>query len=185
MNKTLFFVLSLITTFFSSNTLDAQKLFTKSAKVSFYSSTPIEKFDAHSSSGNCVVDLQTGKVEFAALIKSLKFEKALMEEHFNENYMDSHKFPKASFKGQIEDFEKISIDKNYDGKHKVNGVITIRGESKDISTSIHFKTVNGKTNATTEFILTVTDFKIKIPSVVRDQIAKEVEVKIDADLQKL
>ncbi len=163
----------------------AQKYYSKTAQVSFYSSTPVEKFDAQSSSGNCVMDMETGKVEFAVLVKSLKFKKALMEEHFNENYMDSHKYPKAIFKGHISDHDKISLTSSYNGKHMAKGDLTIRGVTRPVEVEVAFIVSNGKLSASTDFNITVADFDIKIPSVVRENVAKEVDIKVSADLLKL
>ncbi len=182
--KLFFFVLAAVLLGFAQTT-EAQKVYSKSAYVTFYSSTPIEKIDAQSSSGNCVIDLETGKVEFAVLVKSLKFKKALMEEHFNENYMDSHRHPKASFKGQIEDHEQIDITNDYVGTHRVTGSITIKGVSKDMVADVNFVTQGGSFTAATQFELTVADFDIKIPPLVRDNVAKTVEVQVKADLLKL
>ena len=84
------------------NVISGQKYFTKTGHISFYSDTPLEKIEGHNKSSNCVLDVATGKLEVATLVKGFQFEKALMQEHFNENYMESDKFPKAVFKGQID-----------------------------------------------------------------------------------
>ena len=79
----------------------AQKYFSKTGQIYFVSDTPMEKIEATNKSSNCVLDMASGKLEFGVLIKGFQFEKALMQEHFNENYMESNKFPKSIFKGQV------------------------------------------------------------------------------------
>ena len=86
-----------------SSALLGQKYFTKDGKVSFYSDALMEKIEAHNTKAASVIDAENGQMEFAVLIKAFQFEKALMQEHFNENYMESSTYPKASFKGKIED----------------------------------------------------------------------------------
>jgi hypothetical protein len=94
-----------------TNIANGQKYFTKTGTISFFSETPMEKIEAQTKSANCVLDASTGKLEFAVLIKSFQFEKALMQEHFNENYMESTKFPKSTFKGQLDNFSSIDLSK--------------------------------------------------------------------------
>src|SRR5690606_25912300 len=98
--------------------LNAQgKYFTKEGKISFSSDAPMEKIEAHNRKANSVIDAASGKMEWSVLIKAFQFEKALMQEHFNENYMESDKFPKAVFKGVIQQHDKIDWTK--DGVHNV------------------------------------------------------------------
>ena len=90
----------IIITLFSASLANAQdKFFTKSGQVIFSSKTSLENIEAHNKSATCVLDTKTGNLQFAVLMKGFEFEKALMQEHFNENYVESHKFPKAEFKG--------------------------------------------------------------------------------------
>ena len=78
--------------------VSGQKYFTKTGQISFNANTSIEKIEAINKSASCVMDVETGKIEFGVLVKGFQFEKALMQEHFNENYLESSKFPKATFK---------------------------------------------------------------------------------------
>jgi hypothetical protein len=169
----------------STSAINGQKYFTKTGHISFFSDTPIEKIEAHNKSSNCVLDVATGKLEFAALIKGFQFEKALMQEHFNENYMDSNKFPKASFKGQIDQYK--SIDTTKDGKYnvKVSGDLTIHGVTNKITTDAIIVVKAGKIEADASFDIKVADYGIVVPSLVKDQIAKTVKIKIDSTLDLL
>ncbi len=171
--------------FFMMHTADAQKYFTKTAIITFESNTPMEKINATNKSGTCVADFGSGNVEFAVLVKGFQFEKALMQEHFNENYMESSKFPKAVYKGKIEGVDKIDLTKN--GKHKVktSGQLTMHGVTKPISCEVQLEVKEGKILASTNFTVAVADYGIVIPALVRDNVAKNVAVKVQANLEPL
>lgn len=169
----------------SVSSLSAQKYFTRNGKVSFFSDAPLEKIEAHNNQATSVIDTETGKMEFAILIKAFQFEKALMQEHFNENYMESSQYPKSTFKGQITDDSQV--DFGTDGAYEVtvSGEISIHGVTKEIEAPGKIIVDGEKISATSTFELTVADFDIKIPSVVWDNIAKTVEVSVDMDYQPL
>ncbi len=165
--------------------VNAQKVFTKTGHISFYSDTPMEKIEGHNKSSTCVLDLATGNLEYGALIKGFQFEKALMQEHFNENYMESTKFPKAIFKGKIDDYKLIDLTKNGKTNVKVSGKLTIHGVTKDVTTNGIITVNSGKVDADAEFNVMVADYNISIPSLVKDQIARSVKVKVDVTLEAL
>ena len=165
--------------------LQAQKYFTRNGEIDFQSETPLEKIEAKNKSVTAVLDIESGRVEFAALIKAFEFEKALMQEHFNENYMESSQFPKAVFKGQLTDFDarQLTHDGNYTAT--VSGELTMHGETRPVSTEARFHVKDGRVAAVTEFSVLVADYKIEIPAVVRDNIAKEVLINVKVDLEEL
>lgn len=167
------------------NVLTAQKYFTKTGVVSFYSNTPIENIEAHNKSSNCVFDLDNGAVGFGVLIKGFHFKKALMQEHFNENYMESNKYPNATFKGQIENYKKIDPTKNGKTTVKVKGDLTIHGVTKPVVTDAEISVNNGKIDADAQFNIAVADYNIAIPTLVKNQIAKSILVRVDATLEPL
>ena len=80
---------------------NAQKYITKNGYIKFYSETPIETIEAHNRQVNSALDRETGDFVFKVLMRSFEFEKALMQEHFNENYVESENFPNATFKGKV------------------------------------------------------------------------------------
>jgi len=161
------------------------KYFTRNASASFFSEAPLEKIEASTNSASSVIDMATGNVEVAVLIKSFNFKKALMQEHFNENYLESNKFPKAVFKGTMPEFKTINL--TTDGKYTtlLKGAITIHGVTKPLETKVLIRSEGGKIFAETEFELIVADFNISIPSVVRDNVAKMVMVKLKAEFTEL
>lgn len=163
-----------------------QKYFTKNGKISFFSEAPLEKIEAHNTSATAVFDASTGKMEFAVLIKAFQFEKALMQEHFNENYMESGKYPKSTFKGKFSDASAVNWDKPGTYPVKVTGDLTIHGVTNQVTAdgSIVIGS-DKKIKATSQFEVAVADYKIEIPSVVRDNIAKNVTIDVNLDLQLL
>ena len=145
----------------------------------------MEKIEAKNNKVSSVIDTKSGKVEFAVLIKSFHFEKALMQEHFNENYMESDKFPKSTFAGNITNLKDINFTKDGTYKANVSGKLTIHGVTKDVATAGMIKVKGGVVNVTNTFRVKLADYGIEIPSVVKDKIAKDVEIIINSDLKAM
>ncbi len=179
------FIIGFFLFFLGVQVMSAQKYFTKTGHISFYSDTPLEKIEGHNKSSNCVLDVATGKLEVATLVKGFQFEKALMQEHFNENYMESDKFPKAVFKGQIDNYSKLDISKNGKVTVKVSGDLTMHGVTKKVTTDAVVSINNGKIIADASFNVLLADFNIKIPALVKDQIAKSLKIKVACTLEPL
>ena len=179
------FIISFFLVFLGVQVMSAQKYFTKTGHISFYSDTPLEKIEGHNKSSNCVLDVATGKLEVATLVKGFQFEKALMQEHFNENYMESDKFPKAVFKGQIDNYSKLDITKNGKVTVKVSGDLTMHGVTKKVTTDAMVSINSGKIIADASFNVLLADFNIKIPALVKDQIAKSLKIKVACTLEPL
>jgi polyisoprenoid-binding protein YceI len=167
--------------------VNAQKYFTRSGMISFYSEAPVEKIEAVNNKVTSVVDFENSKMEFAVLIKAFQFEKSLMQEHFNENYMESSKFPKAIFKGTFEADSAITINIKDDGIYpvKIKGDLTIHGVTKPIEATANFIIKGGVINGNAEFNVLVADYDIEIPAVVRDNIAKEVKITVTNKYEEL
>ena len=120
-----------------------------------------------------------GEINFAGLIKSFKFRNALMEEHFNENYIESSQYPKAVFKGKILNFSKVDLSKDEIQQVEVEGDLTLHGVTKKIDIKATLQPQNGKILAKADFVVSAEDFDIKIPAVVREKIAKKINVSVD------
>ncbi|MGE5421210.1 MAG: YceI family protein [Chloroflexota bacterium] len=159
--------------------LNAQRYITKTGHISFYSHAPLEDIKADNNQVASVVDLSTGEIVFQVLIKSFKFEKALMEEHFNENYMESEKYPKSTFRGNITDPAPSSL--KTEGKYDVTieGELNLHNVTKKITVKGTVEVGNGSLAANSKFNISPADYNIEIPSVVRDHIAKVMEVTVD------
>lgn len=166
-------------------TVHAQKYITKNGNIKFYSETPVEKIEAHNNQVNSALDISDGRFVFKVLIKSFVFEKALMQEHFNENYMESDKYPSSTFAGVVQDISEIDFTK--DGEHKVTvkGELTIHNVTNQIEESGTLTIKGDEVHATSKFMVKVADYDIKIAKAVVENIAEEIEVTIDVKLNKM
>ncbi|MBX2980189.1 MAG: YceI family protein [Flavobacteriales bacterium] len=167
--------------------LSAQERFgTRNGHIAFFSETPMENIEANNRKVSSVLDPNTGALQFAVLIKAFEFEKALMQEHFNENYMESNTFPKAEFKGTVVGLSAEQAKKAGTYPVTVQGDLTIHGVTKAVE---HKGTItvnaDGTLKAVSDFIVKPEDHGIKIPGVVRKNIAEEITVKVRIDYTKL
>jgi hypothetical protein len=158
------------------------KFIAKNAYISFYSSTPMEDILGESNEAVTILNGETGDIAFQALMTTFHFKRALMEEHFNENYMESSKFPKTKFNGKIEGFSKEMLKAPLT-EVKVTGILSVHGVDKTITVPAKLGIENGKLVGTTKFKVTPEDFGIAIPSLVRDKIAREMEVTVKTEYQ--
>ncbi len=176
------FLLFVIHLFFGLSSVYAQKYYTRDGTVRFFSETPLEAIEASNNKLSCVFDLESGKLQLAVLIKAFHFKRALMEEHFNENYMESDKYPKAGFSGRVLSTDASVLLSGEELELIVEGDLTMHGVTNPVQTKAIFVFRDNKLKATTSFILSPEDYDIKIPGIVRDKIAKNIEVHIDLDL---
>lgn len=161
------------------------KFYTKTGKISFYSKAPMEEIEGKNKTVTAVVDSKTGALQFAVQMKGFEFEKQLMQQHFNENYVESDKFPKAEFKGVITDNSDINYEKDGTYTAKVKGKLTIHGVTRDVETSGTLKVNGGKIDASTTFNVLISDYNIKIPSIVKDKVSNSIRITVDCDLEPL
>ena len=173
--KRLFFLLLFLNLVFA---LNAQKYMTKNGYIGFFSHTPMEDIKGDNNQVAGILDISTGEIVFQALIKSFHFDRALMEEHFNENYMESDKFPKTSFKGKITNLSSINFSKNGTYDVAVEGDLTIHDVTNKISVNGTLEVVTGGINANSKFKIVPEDYKINIPGVAREKINKNLEVTV-------
>ncbi len=160
----------------------SQKMTTRKGEVKFEASMPaLEEVKATTKSASCVLDKSKGDIAVLILVKSFKFKVPLMEEHFNENYMESSTYPKATFKGKIVNYNAASdADKT---TYDLEGELTLHGVKNTIATKIIVQNVNGKLNMKSTFKVKNQDYKIKIPSLVKNKIAETVSIYFDFDLE--
>lgn len=163
---------------FSMNA-SAQLFLTRNGKATFFSKAPIENIEAVNNEITSVLDTKKGEFQFGVLIKSFKFKKALMEEHFNENYLESNTYPKANFKGAIADISKVDFTKDGNYDVTVAGDLLIHGITKKISVPGNIAIAGGKISATAKFKVNVKDYNIKIPTTLVNNIAETVDVTVD------
>lgn len=152
-----------------------EKQYTENGNISFNASTPLENINAESKTVKAVFDASNGEFAAVALIRNFKFKNSLMQEHFNENYMESDTYPKATFLGILEGFDGSSPKC---GTYNVKGSITIHGVTKPLATPVRLNRSNKNSTLEAEFILRPGDYDIKIPRIVFTKIAQRVKVKI-------
>jgi polyisoprenoid-binding protein YceI len=129
------------------------------------------------------LDVQSGQVQFSVLIKAFHFKKSLMEEHFNDDYMESSKYPKATFKGNIQD-PKPDLGKDGNYNVIITGDMTIHGVTKNVSTPGTITVKDGIATGKSTFKVTLADYKISIPKIVKDNIAETVDVTVSCVYDK-
>ena len=155
--------------------------FTKSGTVSFKAGTALEDIDALNKSATCVFDASTGSIQFMILIKGFEFKRALMMEHFNENYMESSKFPKAVFTGKIINPDKINFQKDGTYPATVKGVLELHGVKKEIEAAGTFKVSGENVLVNADFAIAMADYNIEIPGVVKNKIAPTAKISVNCN----
>lgn len=165
----------------------AQKQFTKTGTIRFDATSPSspEKIEAINRTATCVLDAGTGALQFAVLMKGFSFERALMEEHFNENYVESHKFPKSEFRGSIVNLSAVNFSRDGSYAVTVKGKLTLHGITRDVETAGQVTIKGGKVSATATFPVTLADYGVSIPGVVADKVAKTARISVDVSLEPL
>ena len=161
-----------------SLTMQAQKIYSKNGSISFFSKTSMENISASSNQALCVLDQSAGNLQFSVLIKSFVFKKALMQEHFNENYMESTQFPKADFKGYIINIKEINFSKDGAYPIQVEGVLTIHGVSQKTNTKGTLTLAQGKATIEGDFSVKVKDYGIT-GLYIGEKIANEATIKLN------
>jgi len=171
----------------STVVLQAQeKFYTKTGKILFKcTKSLLEKIEATNKSGTCVLNAKNGNLQFAIMMKGFEFDRALMQEHFNENYVESSKFPKAEFKGQITNNSDIDYSKDGTYTAKVKGKLQIHGETKDVEAVGTINVKEGKVVTAANFAIQLSDFNITIPTLVADKVSNTVNISIDCSLDPL
>lgn len=155
----------------------------RNASFSFYSSAPMEDIEAKTDKGVSAINLKTGAIYFKVPVNTFQFRKKLMQEHFNENYLETDKFPYAEFKGKV---VEPAADLNKDGAHDVTveGVLSLHGVDKTYREKGTITVQNGQVMSSSKFNVKLADHKIKIPTLVIKNIAEVVEVTVKASYSR-
>lgn len=180
------FILGALLLYFSATAFSQDKFFTKTGKIYFQcTKSPLEKIEATNKSITCVLDTKTGNMQFAALMKGFEFERAVMQEHFNENYVESSKFPRSEFKGQIVNNNEINYAKDGTYSAKVKGKLVVHGATKDVEAKGTIIIKQGTIQSNAVFTVLLSDYNIDIPSLVSDKISNTVNITVDCNLEPL
>jgi len=157
--------------------VNAQRFIGKNGEITFFSETPIEDISAVNNKVSAVFDASTNDLVFQLNITDFKFPIALMQEHFNENYLESDLYPKSKFIGRV-----VNI---MDEKATVSGDLTIHGITNSVEVVGSFIKSKNLLLLNSQFIIKLKDYNIKIPKIVMYKIAEEIEVQVNIELIEL
>ena len=182
MKKITFF---LLISLFTASLANAQKFMTKSGTIKFFSETPMEKIEATNRQVNSALDFSNGNFVFKVLIRGFEFEKALMQEHFNENYMESEKYPNSTFNGKINNIKDVNLQKDGVYKVVVEGDLAMHGVTNKVKVNGTLEVKGGKVLGKAVFNVAPKDYNINIPKAVINNIAEAIQVDVSVTLDKL
>ena len=181
MKKLIFF---LFATLLMNLGLQAQVFSTGTGTIKFFSKTSAEDIDATNNLVKAALDAASGNLEYAVSVNNFIFKKTLMQKHFQENYMESGKFPKSTFKGNI--INNSSVDYKKDGTYPVTakGKLTMHGVTKDVTVPGKITIAGTKAVLKADFNVNLDDYNIKVPANNASQVAKTIKVSMDCSLVK-
>lgn len=161
------------------------RYFTKTGKITFVSKAPLEDIESQNKTVTAVLDAKSGALQLSVQMKSFEFEKALMQQHFNENYLETDTYPKAEFKGVVTNNESVNYNQNGTYPVKVKGRLTLHNVTKELEIPGTIKVENGKLEALSTFAIQLSDYKIAIPSAVKNKVANAITITVDTKLEPL
>jgi len=171
---------------FASIILSAQtKFITKNGNIEFYSHTSMEDIKATNNQVASILDIGSGEIIFVVLMKSFKFDRSLMEEHFNENYVESDKFPKANFKGKITNLEDVNFKKDGIYNVTIEGDMTIHGVTNPMKETGTLEIKGENIIGKSKFLLDPQEYNIVIPGVVKEKFANKMEITVEMNYSVL
>ena len=182
MSKYLSFAFILAVLLFPLKSVHAQVMFsTNVGNTSFSSETPLENINAENRKSQAILNTSTGEVAMRMNMKDFSFSNKLMQEHFNENYIESDKYPTATFSGKIDQAINYSKDGDYDAS--ATGKLTVHGVTKTRTINGKIKVAGGKVSLTSNFLVALKDHNIEVPQIVFVKIAQNITVKAQYVLQ--
>lgn len=181
MKKSILLPLSLVLVSFGA--IAQKKYLTKTGEISFHSKSTLESIEAKNKQVTVLLKAETGDLAFKVLVKSFEFEKALMQEHFNENYMESDKFPNASFEGVITNMAAIDLAKLDTKDVEVSGKLTIHGVTKEVKTKGKISKKGDKIVLSSKFGIVLQDYGIKNDK--PQNISSNIDLTVNAELSEL
>lgn len=162
--------------FFSWCAAAQQRYFAEKAAISFFSDGAVEDITARNEKVTSIFDAVNGEVAYLLSIKDFQFPNKLMQVHFNEKYLESEKFPKSSFQGKI-----TGLNLTAGGKQNVKAVgkLTIHGVVKNVEVPGTIEVNGNRLLLSTKFMVKLLDYNIKVPQIVYQNIAQEIEVSVE------
>lgn len=169
-----------------NNSCFSQFLFsTSKGKISFFSKAPLEDIEAKNNDVSSVINVETGEIRFKVPVKKFFFSNRTMQEHFNENYLETEKFPFAEFKGRIMDFTNIKLNADGNFNVTITGDLSIHGKTQKVTHKGNIIRSGDVINATADFKIKIADYDIEIPTIVIKNIAEIVDVKVNMSYSKI
>ena len=165
-----------------STQLIAQQFYSNKGQISFFSEAPIENISAINENVSAIIDSQTGGFAFRLKIEDFTFPNSLMQEHFNESYLESEKYPLSTFTGVIDNFSDLDLSTKQN--LVVNGSLSMHGISKDAQMKATAHLINEELYITSTFDVALEDYDIDIPKIMIYKIAELIKVVVEIKLQK-
>ena len=173
------YILLLYTFIFSQQVLFSQQFYTDRGVTKFDGSkAAFEPIKASNNNTVSIIDSSDGQIAAVILISEFDFRLGLMQEHFNENYLESNVYPKSTFEGQIKNFSLEELNQDFK-EHEIEGVLTIKGVNNKISTKAKIRKIDEKIELTSGFSVMLSDYKVKIPKIVFKKIDEEVKINLN------
>jgi polyisoprenoid-binding protein YceI len=168
----------LIMLFFIINNTFAQKeIMTTKGHVNFEASVPLfEEVNATNETAQCVLNTENGEIKTVVRMKDFRFKLSLMENHFNEKYLESNRYPNATFKGKIQGFNWHIIGTT-SKEFKIKGKLQMHGKSKEINTTLYLRKIENGLEIISDFDLNIHDFNIEIPKMLSMKVTEKVNIK--------
>jgi hypothetical protein len=171
----------LIVAIIGSLSINAQKYKTTEGQIEIFSKTPIFTIEGMNKKVASIINFETGDIVATTLVRSFKFHEALVEDHFNENYMESEKYPKASFKGKITNIKDVDLKKNGEYKVTIKGDLTLHGQTNPIEVPGTLTVKDGKLSGKTVFNVSLAGYKIHVEENYKDAIKDEIRLNVNFD----
>ena len=173
------YILLLYTLIFSQQVLFSQQFYTDKGVTKFDGSkAAFEPIKASNNNTVSIIDSSDGQIAAVILISEFDFRLGLMQEHFNENYLESNVYPKSTFEGQIKNFSLEELNQDFK-EHEIKGVLTIKGVNNNITTKAKIRKLDEKIELTSGFSVMLSDYKVKIPKIVFKKIDEEVKINLN------
>lgn len=174
--KNLFLLFSMV---IITSAVSAQDVFScKNTRFSFFSSAPLEDIEAKTDKGVSAINVKTGAIYFKVPIASFQFRKKLMQDHFNQNYLESDKYPFAEFKGKV--LENADLNRNGTYEVTVEGTLNLHGVDKPYREKGTITVKDGNITAGSTFNIRIADHRIDVPTMVVKNVAEVVAVTVNA-----
>tara|TARA_B100000963_G_scaffold317937_1_gene298692 strand:- start:162 stop:710 length:549 start_codon:yes stop_codon:yes gene_type:complete len=164
---------------FSQQNLFSQQFYTNKGVTKFDGSkAAFEPIKANNNNTVSIIDSSSGQIAAVIIIREFDFRLGLMQEHFNENYLESNVYPKSTFEGQIKNFNLKELNQEFK-EHEIEGVLTIKGVNNNIITKAKIRKIDEKIELFSSFSVMLSDYKVKIPKIVFKKIDEEVKISLN------